>query len=56
MKKTERFVHQQLGDNSAFREMLTHLCEDPTDALSRRVPQRMLDQLEWVLSKLEEGV
>ena len=56
MKKTERFVHQQLGDNSAFREMLMHLCENPADALSRRVPQRMLDQLEWVLSKLEKGV
>lgn len=42
-----------LGDNSAFMEMLEHLCEDSQDAIQRGCPDRMLKQLRFVLQKLE---
>ena len=49
--KTERFIHTHLGEDTAFMEMLKHLCENPDDAISRNCPQRMLGQLEYVLAK-----
>lgn len=51
MNKTERFIEANLGTNSAFYEMLMHLCEDPQDAMGRNVPIRLANQLEYVLKK-----
>ena len=49
--KTERFIHANIGEHSAFMEMLKHLCEHPDEAIERNVPERMLNQLEYVLAK-----
>jgi GTP cyclohydrolase I len=52
MNKTERFIEANLGTNSAFYEMLMHLCEDPQDAMVRNVPTRLASQLEYVLKNV----
>ena len=52
MGKTERFIDAHLGVNSAFYEMLMHLREDPQDAISRNVPDRMHKNLEYVLQNV----
>ena len=52
MNKTARFIHSNMGSNSAFYEMLMHLCENPQDAIARNVPQRMARDLDYVLKKV----
>lgn len=52
MNKTERFIDANIGTNSAFYEMLMHLCENPQDAIARNVPTRLASQLEYVLKNV----
>tara|TARA_S200002703_G_scaffold135810_1_gene124824 strand:- start:785 stop:976 length:192 start_codon:yes stop_codon:yes gene_type:complete len=55
MNKTERFIDANIGNNSAFYEMLMHLCEDPQDAIARNVPTRLANQLEYVLKNVVDN-
>lgn len=49
--KTERFIEATLGSDSAFYEMLCHLCENPDEALKRNIPMRLKRDIEYVLKK-----
>jgi|TARA_R100000482_G_scaffold62611_1_gene23050 hypothetical protein len=51
-RKKVLFIQNNLGEDSAFMEMLKHLCEDSQDAISRKCPERMLKELTFVLQKI----
>ena len=51
-RKKVLFVQNNLGENSAFMEMLKHLCDDPDDAVMNFCPERMLKELTFVLQKI----
>ena len=43
-----KIVDRELGDNSAFREMLDSLIHEPQEALDRDLPKRMRKILDYV--------
>ncbi len=49
--KIERFIDATLGSESAFYDMLCHLCENPQDALERNIALRLKRDIEYVLKK-----
>ena len=51
-RKKVLFIQNNLGEDSAFMEMLKHLCEDSQDAISRKCPERMLKELHIVLQTI----
>lgn len=45
-----------IGTHTAFREMLEHMVEDPSQATLRNLPQRMLKMLNEMDDRIEKTV
>lgn len=45
-----------IGTHTAFREMLEHIAEDPSQATLRNLPQRMLKMLNEMDDRIEKTV
>ena len=51
-RKKVLFVQNNLGENSAFMEMLKHLRDNPDAAVMNFCPERMLKELDVVLQTI----